>query len=142
MPGATAWRRMGNVISFPRVPPAPERRGPDRRTVRRGGRRVTDKAGYAPLVLLVDGDEDSNARYEAILAQLHFAIAPTRTLAEAMRVMEALRPNLIVAGIADAAALRQDTAADVPVVILSDAVRNPEVLVDEIRRELRNHRRR
>lgn len=132
---------MAHVIAFPRVPGSPDhRRGPDRRSANRGGRRATDKTGYAPLVLLIDADEDSNARCEAILARLHFAVAPTQSLAEATRVMEALRPNLVVARIADAAALRQATGADVPVVLLADDLLDPEVLVEEIRRELRTRR--
>jgi hypothetical protein len=132
---------MGHIIAFPRVPGSPEQRnGADRRSTRRGGRRTTDKPGYAPLVLLVDGDEDSNVRCEAILAKLHFAVAPTRSVDEAIRVMEALRPNLIIARIADAAALRQATAADLPLVILGDDLLDPEALVEEIRRELRMKR--
>ena len=116
------------------------RHGPDRRRLRRGGRRATDEPGYAPLVLLIDGDQDSNARCEAILARLHFAVAPTRSLDEARRVMEALRPNLVVARIADAAALRQLTGASVPVVLLSDDLLDPDLLVNEFRRELRGSR--
>jgi hypothetical protein len=132
---------MGHIIAFPRVPGAPEQRnGPDRRSSRRGGRRATDKPGYAPLVLLIDGDEDSNTRCEAILAKLHFAVAPTRSVDEAIRVMEALRPNLVIARVADAAALRQATAADLPLVILGDDLLDPEALVNEIRRELRGRR--
>jgi hypothetical protein len=132
---------MGHIIAFPRVPGSPEQRnGADRRNTRRGGRRTTDKPGYAPLVLLVDGDEDSNVRCEAILAKLHFAVAPTRSVDEAIRVMEALRPNLIIARVADAAALRQATAADLPLVILGDDLLDPEALVEEIRRELRMKR--
>lgn len=91
-------------------------------------------------MLLVDGDEDSNTRCEAILAKLHFAVAPTRSVEEAIRVMEALRPNLVIARVADAAALRQATAADLPVVILGDDLLDPEALVNEIRRELRTRR--
>jgi hypothetical protein len=129
---------MGHVIVFPRTPGTPEnRQGPDRRRLRRGGRRATDKPGYAPLVLLIDADEDSNARCEAILARLHFAVAPTRSIEEAKKVMEALRPNLVVARIADAAALKQATGADVPLVLLSDDLLDPVALVEEIRRELR-----
>ena len=64
-------------------------------------------------------------------------MAPTRSIEEATRVMEALRPNLIVARIADAAALRQTTGVDVPVVLLADDLLDPELLVEEIRRELR-----
>ena len=132
---------MGHIIAFPRVPGAPEQRhGPDRRSTRRGGRRATDKPGYAPLVLLIDGDEDSNTRCEAILAKLHFAVAPTRSVDEAIRVMEALRPNLVIASVADAAALRQATAADLPLVILGEDLLDPEALVNEIRRELRSRR--
>jgi len=131
---------MSNVIPFPRgheaSRPSHPRRSPDRRAIPRGGRRATDKAGHAPLVLLVDQDETANARCEAILAKLHFAVAPTRTMDEARKVMASLRPNIIVAGIAEAAALRQANASDLPVIIL-DHVMDPETLVDEIRRELR-----
>jgi hypothetical protein len=91
-------------------------------------------------VLIIDADEDSNSRCEAILARLHFAVAPTRSIDEARRVMEALRPNLVVARIADAAALRQVTGADVPVVLLEGDLLDPEALVEEIRRELRARR--
>ena len=132
---------MGNVIAFRRMNDQPEhRRGPDRRSTRRGGRRTTDKAGFAPLVLIVDDNEDSNARCEAILAKLHFAVAPTRSIEEAGRVMEALRPDVIVARVADAAALRQATAADLTIVLLAEDLLDPEVLVNEIRRELRAHK--
>lgn len=134
---------MGNVIAFRRAnDPHEQRRGPDRRSTRRGGRREGDKKGYAPLVLLLDGNEDQNARCEAILARLHFAVAPTRSIDEASRVMDALRPDIIVARVADAAALRRATAADLPIVLLTDDVMDPEVLIEEIRKELRNHRNR
>ena len=132
---------MGNVIAFRRMNDAhDQRRGPDRRSSRRGGRREGDRKGFAPLVLIVDDNEDSNARCEAILAKLHFAVAPTRTVDEASRVMDALRPDIIVARIADAATLRRATAADLPIVLLADDLLDPEVLIDEIRRELRAHR--
>jgi len=129
---------MGHVIAFRRTQGLPEnRQGPDRRGTQRGGRRATDTPGYAPLVLLIDADEDSNARCEAILARLHFAVAPTRSIEEAKKVMESLRPNLVVARIADAAALKQATGADLPLVLLADDLLDPEALVEEIRRELR-----
>ena len=132
---------MGNVIAFRRMNESPDhRRGPDRRSTKRGGRRDGDRIGYAPLVLIVDDNEDSNARCEAILARLHFAVAPTRSIDEASRVMDALRPDIIVARVADAATLRQATAADLPIVLLADDLLDPEVLIDEIRRELRAHK--
>ena len=134
---------MANVLPFPRMPDPPDRprRGPDRRAQARGGRRADDKPGLAPLVLVVDGESNGNSRCEAILAKLHFAVAPAHDVAEAIRVMESLRPNIVVARIADAAAIRQATAADVPVVILSDDMADPEVLISEIRRQLRSIRR-
>jgi PleD family two-component response regulator len=132
---------MSNVLVFPRVPGQPEfRRGPDRRMQPRGGRRPEDKPGRAPLVLVVDANADSASRYEAILAKLRFAVAPASTIEEAVRVMGALRPSIVVASIADAAALRQATATDIPVVLLSDDLMDPETLVEEIRRELRARR--
>src|SRR3954452_219811 len=135
---------MSNVIPFPSghdtSHPSHPRRSPDRRAIPRGGRRATDKPGQAPLVLLVDPDTTANARCEAILAKLHFAVAPTRMIDEARKVMNSLHPNIIVASIAEAAALRQANASDVPVIIL-DNVMDPETLVDEIRRELRAHAR-
>ena len=88
----------------------------------------------------MDADEDSNARCEAILARLHFAVAPTRSIEEAQRVMTALRPNLIVARVDDAALLKQSMTDDLPIVLLNDDMLDPEVLVAEIRRELRARR--
>lgn len=134
---------MAQLLQFPRVPDNREpQRGPDRRAVPRGGRRASDQPGFAPLVLILDPDADSNARCEAILARLHFAVAPTRTIEEARRVVEGLRPNIIIAGVAEAAELRRVHASDLPVIILNDTVKDPEKLVDEIRRELRARHRR
>ncbi|HSC28584.1 MAG TPA: hypothetical protein VLD67_15005 [Vicinamibacterales bacterium] len=132
---------MANIISFPRSGPFDHERGPDRRRTRRGGRRATDQPGYAPLVLIVDADENSSARCEAILAKLRFAVAPTRSLDEATRVMGALRPDIVVARLADAAELRRATSADIPIVVLADDLLDPEALIQEIRRELGAQRR-
>ena len=59
-------------------------------------------------------------------------------MAVAPRVMDSLRPNIVVASVAEAAALRQANAADLPVVILNEKM-DPETLIQEIRRELRAH---
>ena len=129
---------MGTVVSFPRSPGVPDKRqGADRRQQPRGGRRAGDQAGFAPLVLLVDEDPDSGARCEAILAKLRFAVAPAYTLAEATRVMDALRPNLIVGHVTDPEALRRAAPPEVPVVILNDGLSAPDSMVAEIRRALR-----
>ena len=118
------------------------RQGGDRRRASRGGRRPGDQPGYAPLILVVDDDENSNARCEAILARLRFAVAPTHSAEEALRVMSALRPNLVVAHLKDEEQLRRGiesdpTIASVPVMSLTPETEDPQALVDEIRRVLR-----
>lgn len=129
---------MGTVVSFPRMSGTPDKRqGTDRRQRPRGGRRAGDQQGFAPLVLLVDEDADNGQRCEAILAKLRFAVAPAHSLAEAQKVMVALRPNLIVARVSDAEALKQAAPPDVPVVVLDDALSAPDMMIAEIRRALR-----
>ena len=128
---------MGTVVSFPRTSGVPDKRqGADRRHRPRGGRRAGDQAGFAPLVLLVDEDADSGQRSEAILVKLRFAVAPARTLAEATRVMDALRPDLIVGRVSDPEALRRAAPQEIPVVILDDGHSAPEAMISEIRRAL------
>ena len=114
-----------------------KRQGADRRNRPRGGRRIGDQQGFAPLVLLVDEDADNGQRCEAILAKLRFAVAPAYTLAEATRVMDALRPNLIVGHVSDPDALRRAAPADIPLVILDEALSAPDAMIGEIRRALR-----
>ena len=129
---------MGTVVSFPRTSGVPDKRhGADRRTRPRGGRRLGDQQGFAPLVLLVDEDADNGDRCEAILAKLRFAVAPAHTLAEATRVMDALRPNLIVGHVSDPEALRRAAPPEVPLVILNASMSAPETMIAEIRRALR-----
>jgi PleD family two-component response regulator len=129
---------VGVVVAFPRMPGVPEqRRGPDRRSRPRGGRRTEDRQGFAPLVLLVDADPEIGAHCEAILAKLRFAVAPTSSADEAARVMEALRPNIIVVRGIDPDVLRRVTPADVPLVPISDEHGDAESFVDAIRRGLR-----
>ncbi len=129
---------MGTVVAFPRTSGVPDtRHGADRRQRPRGGRRTGDQQGFAPLVLLVDEDADSGQRCEAILTRQRFAVAPARTLAEATRVMDALRPNLIVGHVTDPDALRRAAPEEVPVVILNEALSAPDAMIGEIRRALR-----
>ena len=114
----------------------------DRRRISRGGRRDGDRDGYAPLVLVVDADKESGARCEAILCKLRFAVAPVGSADEALRVMSAIRPNIVVAHLEDEQKLRDAIAADAqgvetPVVPLTDRTREPDALVNEIRRMLR-----
>jgi hypothetical protein len=114
------------------------RRGTDRRRMPRGGRRTEDADGCAPLVLLVDGGDGAVSRSDAILAQLRFAVTTTGSVEEALRVAADLRPDVLVAGEADADRIRNEAPADVQVVVMYAALQaNPELLVQEIRRTFR-----
>jgi len=120
------------------------RLGPDRRKLPRGGRRPGDADGFAPLVLVADEDVESSGRCEAILAGLRFAVAPARSVDEALKVMEALRPNLIVAHLKDESRLRSGIAAqggmnEVPIISVTPEISEPTVLIEAIRRLLRRH---
>jgi PleD family two-component response regulator len=122
--------------------PDSERRDtPDRRRTPRGGRRPQDPQGYSPLVLVADDDANSGARCVAILARLRFAVAPAHSVEEAIKVMEALRPNLIVARLRDEPALRAQMAinpeiGEIPMITLTSENDAPLLLVEEIRRAL------
>jgi CheY-like chemotaxis protein len=117
-----------------------KRQGADRRSRPRGGRRADDKAGFAPLVMVVDENAENGARCEAILAKLRFAVAPAHTVDEALRVMDALRPNLVVARVKDLAKLKRATPSGVPVVALTEEHNDLDLMVEEIRRALRSIR--
>jgi PleD family two-component response regulator len=119
--------------------------GADRRRAARGGRRPGDVQGFAPLILVADDDLDNSARCEAILAGLRFAVAPARTSEEALRVMHALKPNLVVMHLKDGTGLQERMAADqatadVPIINITPEISEPTALIQEIRRVLRERR--
>src|SRR5437660_7165776 len=113
----------------------PERRGPDRRGRPRGGRRASDRPGFAPLVLVIDPDPHARNTSEAILAKLHFAVAPVESVEKAVTVMAALRPEIIVASESDIDSLRRRGIA-APFVITYQG-QDADTLVEDIRRALR-----
>jgi PleD family two-component response regulator len=113
----------------------------DRRRTTRGGRRPGDPTGYDPLILVADEDASNGARCVAILAKLRFAVAPAHTVEEAVKAMEALRPDLIVARLADEPVLREHMAANpaigqIPLITMTAQNDDPAVLIEEIRRAL------
>jgi PleD family two-component response regulator len=115
---------------------------PDRRRSPRGGRRPGDPHGYSPLILVADDDANSGVRCVAILARLRFAVAPAHSVEEAVKVMEALKPNLIVARLRDEPALRERMAAnpaigDIPLLTLTDENDAPQLMIEAIRKALR-----
>ena len=120
------------------TPDRERRGGPDRRSNPRGGRRPGDMMGYSPLILVADPDAGNGARCVAILAKLHFAVAPAHSVEEALKVLEALHPTLIVARLSDEPALRERMAinpesADIPIITMTAENDDPAVLIDEIR---------
>jgi len=123
--------------------PEKERRAQtDRRQTPRGGRRPGDPQGYSPLILVADDDADNGARCVAILSRLRFAVAPAHSVDEAIKVAQALHPNLIVARLSDQSALREQLAGDpsirdIPFLALTDDNDAPQLMIEEIRRALR-----
>jgi CheY-like chemotaxis protein len=111
---------------------------PDRRRLPRGGRRSTDREGFAPLVLLVGGDPDVVGQSEAVLAKLRFAVATCASADEALRVMHGLRPDLVVANADAAGRIRIEAPEHVPVVVIDDEMRaDREALVEAVRETIR-----
>ena len=121
------------------MPNTPEhRRGPDRRKLARGGRRAGDPSGFAPLVLLVGSGESVVTHSETILAKLRFAVAMSSGVEDALRVMTGIRPDVIVADAEAAPRIRLEAPEHLPVVVMSDAMRNdPDLFIEEIRQSLR-----
>jgi hypothetical protein len=117
------------------------RHGPDRRRLPRGGRRTEDRDRYAPLVLLVGTDADVVGQSEAVLAKLRFAVATSGTVEEALRVMNGLRPDIVVADPDGAARIRLEAPEHVPVVVMDEMMRaDREALVESIRETIRANR--
>jgi FixJ family two-component response regulator len=117
-----------------------EKRGRgDRRYHSRGGRRPTDRPGATPLVVVADEEAGSRTTCETILAKLNFAVAPVDSVAKALQVMTALRPEVVVAKVRDPAPLQQQSMA--PVVVVTDAMDDPDILVEAIRNALRSRTR-
>jgi len=115
-----------------------QRRQPDRRRVARGGRRPTDKPGFAPLILVADEDDASGAMSEMILAKLRFAVARVDSVDKAINVIGTLRPDVIVARGKDVSGLQRAAwPSGVPFVSVTDEISEPEALVDAVRTAIR-----
>jgi CheY-like chemotaxis protein len=119
------------------------RRGQDRRQSPRGGRRPGDPYGYSPLILVADDDANNGAKCVAILSRLRFAVAPAYSVDEAVKVMRALHPTLVVARLQDEPALREQMQADpsisdIPLLVLTEENDAPQLMIEEIRRALKH----
>ncbi len=97
--------------------------------------------GYSPLIMVADDDANSGARCVAILARLRFAVAPAHSVEEAVKVMESLRPDLIVARLKDEPTLRarmsdNPSIGDIPMLTLTAENDEPHLLIEAIRQAL------
>ena len=120
------------------APTSEHRQGPDRRRKPRGGRRTGDVQEFSPLVLLVGDDEQVTSMAEAVLAKLRFAVTTSKTVDDAIRVLAGLRPDIVVAGAADASRVKREAGGKLSVVVMTDEMRdNPEVLIPAIRETIR-----
>ena len=114
------------------------RAGADRRARPRGGRRPADVDGLAPLVMVVGDEAAVGDAVGAVLAKLKFAVVPSATVEDALRVLTTLGPDLVVAADGDASRLRLECPEHRTVVVVTDGMRDdPQLLVDEIRKTLR-----
>jgi hypothetical protein len=115
-----------------------QRRRPDRRFYRRGGRRPTDIAGFSPLVMVVESEGARRRLTERILASSHFAVAPVATVESALTICRGLAPSVIVCNEGDKTRLRAGLLPRVlPIVGTSIGPRALERLVDRIRNAVR-----
>jgi CheY-like chemotaxis protein len=117
------------------------RHRPDRRQQPRGGRRLDDVEGYAPMVFVVDDNPRNRDISEAILAKLRFAVAPFDSVDKAISVMQALRPEVVVAKVDHIDRLRRSLDVPAPhrivaLVPIAADQRIGESLVEDIRRAL------
>ena len=89
-------------------------------------------------MLVVGNGRDPQQESEIILGQLRFAVAPAASVPEALRVVESVHPDLIVAGPEEASQLRADRSVSVPIVEYRGSTDSG--LAERLREAIRNHR--
>jgi hypothetical protein len=110
----------------------------DRRRESRGGRRPGDRPGFAPLVLVADEDVAAGDMCEALLATRRFAVARVDSVEKAVGVISTLLPDVIVARGRDVSPLQRAAwPSGVPFVTVTDALKDPDALVEAIRDAIR-----
>jgi len=83
-------------------------------------------------------DAEVKDQSEAILAKLRFAVATSTTAEEALRVLPALRPDLVIAPEGDVSRLRDEGPANLRVMVMNrDMEESPEELIAEVLRSVR-----
>jgi hypothetical protein len=113
----------------------------DRRKASRGGRRIDDQPGFAPLVLVADEDAAGGDMCEELLGTLRFAVARVDSVAKAASVLSTLVPDVIVARGRDLTALQRAAwPSGVAFVTVDDSLREPGALIEAIRHAIRTAR--
>ena len=97
------------------------------------------------MVVVIDHDAQRRDISEAILAKLRFAVAPFESVDKALAAMQALRPEVVVAGADAAAALNGRMPTDregraIPLLPVTAELADPETLIDALRDLIRRHR--
>ena len=84
-------------------------------------------------MLVVGPPVPARSASEAVLAKLRFAVATSDAPDDALRLIPALRPDVVVAAAEDVPDIRGAAPDDLPVVVMRD---DPDLLVQAIRRSL------
>jgi hypothetical protein len=90
---------------------------------------------------VADEESQSLEMCEAILAKLHFAVAPVNSVEKAVAIIETLRPDVIVAHAKDVMPLQRAAwPSGVPFVTVTPEMRDPNAVVEAIRNAIRTAR--
>jgi DNA-binding NtrC family response regulator len=105
-----------------------ERRVGDRRREPRGGRRGSDRAGRAPVVLVADSYESAREPTGAYLARRGFDVVQANTAERAIAALDLKPPRIVVSGLEDVETHRlyeRLAARGVPVIVAAASADTP-----------------
>jgi len=97
------------------------------------------------MVIVIDDDGRRLDISEAILAKLRFAVAPFKSVDQAISAMQALRPDLVVARMDAVHELRGRMPADrdgraIPLLPVTAELAEPAALIEALRQLIRRNR--
>ncbi|MEP6914407.1 MAG: hypothetical protein ABJC89_02120 [Acidobacteriota bacterium] len=91
-------------------------------------------------MLLIGSDPTLVGGSEAVLAKLRFGVTVSESVDDALRVMTALHPDIVVASPVDAPRIRIEVPEHLPVLVMTDEMLGDhEALVEGIRELLRSN---